>query len=203
MYKVYFNDNTIVFPRTGDVFSGAVISDPDESCMRGIISDCLDKGSVKIAFISSTGQDLQKIFDGFFRHIDAAGGIVRNTSSGKILMIRRSGRWDLPKGWMESGETRQQNALREVAEETGIDRLTEEGFITCTHHAYRLDGHWALKHTYWYAMSSPQEQTVPQTEEGIDRACWFDLQEIHRAMEHTYANIRETMEIFLQKYPMP
>lgn len=37
-----------------------------------------------------------------------------------MLLIQRNGRWDLPKGKVEPGETLLQAALREVEEETGI-----------------------------------------------------------------------------------
>ena len=55
--------------------------------------------------------------------IAAVGGIaVRN---GTLLLIRRGhapsrGRWSLPGGRVEPGETAQQALIREVAEETGL-----------------------------------------------------------------------------------
>ena len=40
----------------------------------------------------------------------------------KVLMVRHvnGGHWDFPKGHMELNETKQQTAIREVEEETGI-----------------------------------------------------------------------------------
>ena len=60
------------------------------------------------------------------RHIvfvRAAGGIV-SAPDGRMLLILRNGRWDLPKGKVEPGETLLQAALREVQEETGIHGLS-------------------------------------------------------------------------------
>ena len=53
------------------------------------------------------------------RWVRAAGGIVTD-EAGRMLLIRRNGRWDLPKGKVEAGETLLQAALREVEEETGV-----------------------------------------------------------------------------------
>lgn len=200
MYKIYFNHNLIAFPQSLPADGMTVVRDPSPDRLKALIEDCYGKGSVKIAFFSTAGQDLAKIFDGFFRHIEAAGGIVRHKSTGKVLMIRRWGRWDLPKGWKEPGETDPQNALREVSEETGLDRLEIEGYIGTSHHAYILDGEWALKHTHWYAMATDELPTTPQTEEGIEEARWLSAGDIRQALQDTYPNIREIMEIYLEKH---
>ena len=49
--------------------------------------------------------------------IEAAGCIVKN-EEGKILMMKRLGKWDLPKGKIDKGETPIQASLRELEEET-------------------------------------------------------------------------------------
>ena len=53
----------------------------------------------------------------------AGGGVVVTGRSRDILLIRRHGIWDLPKGKRERGEAVQDCALREVAEETGVADL--------------------------------------------------------------------------------
>jgi 8-oxo-dGTP diphosphatase len=52
--------------------------------------------------------------------IRAAGGVV--VRDGRILLVHRPkyDDWSLPKGKCEDGETDQECALREVAEETGL-----------------------------------------------------------------------------------
>ncbi|MPZ64252.1 MAG: NUDIX domain-containing protein [Pseudonocardiaceae bacterium] len=55
----------------------------------------------------------------------SAGGLVVDTVTGRAALIGRLDRrgrllWSLPKGHIESGETAEQAAVREVAEETGI-----------------------------------------------------------------------------------
>jgi len=56
----------------------------------------------------------------------SAGGRVVDTETGRAAVIGRLDRrgrllWSLPKGHVEDGETAEQAAVREVAEETGID----------------------------------------------------------------------------------
>lgn len=50
----------------------------------------------------------------------SAGGVV--VRDGEILLIATAGgkRWQLPKGRIEAGETREETAIREVREETGV-----------------------------------------------------------------------------------
>jgi len=58
-------------------------------------------------------------------HIACVGGIVLD-DDGRLLMIQRGtepdrGRWSLPGGRVELGETDEEAAVREVREETGLD----------------------------------------------------------------------------------
>src|SRR6185503_12525175 len=62
----------------------------------------------------------------------SAGGIVIRHESGRAYLVIGSRRrerdgwtWTLPKGTPKAGETREETALREVAEETGLEvRIT-------------------------------------------------------------------------------
>ncbi|HEX6203715.1 MAG TPA: NUDIX hydrolase [Thermoanaerobaculia bacterium] len=56
------------------------------------------------------------------RQRSAGGVVVRGgPGGGEVLLIAVSGgRWQLPKGRLEEGETAEQAAVREVAEETGV-----------------------------------------------------------------------------------
>ncbi len=69
--------------------------------------------------------DPQYIFSKIKKHftvIQAGGGLVLNEKN-ELLMIFRRGKWDLPKGKIDAGETIDMTALREVSEETGLTKL--------------------------------------------------------------------------------
>ena len=62
------------------------------------------------------GENIEEIWEDFthmFKVIEAAGGLVKNKNN-ELLFIRRMGKWDLPKGKIEKGESLEQAALREV-----------------------------------------------------------------------------------------
>ena len=126
-----------------------------------------------------------------FTAVEAAGGVVLN-SEGAALMIYRNGRWDLPKGHLERGETIAACALREVAEETGIEAENiGENEICSTLHCYNLYGKWEMKRTHWYAMRYVSGRPHPQSEEGIVRADWLAGGELENAVRESYPTIRQ------------
>jgi 8-oxo-dGTP pyrophosphatase MutT (NUDIX family) len=59
------------------------------------------------------------------RELVSAGGVAyrKNGLSSEIVLIRtnKEGRWQLPKGLVDQGESSEQAALREVREEAGIN----------------------------------------------------------------------------------
>jgi bis(5'-nucleosidyl)-tetraphosphatase len=46
--------------------------------------------------------------------------LFRKQNGLQFLLMKHADRWDLPKGHLDSGETKQQAAARELEEETGI-----------------------------------------------------------------------------------
>ena len=87
-----------------------------------------------------------------FVPVEAAGGVVVN-DRGEWLMIRRNGRWDLPKGHLECGERIEACAAREIAEETSV-RAEPVRPLCRTWHAYYFPKteRWELKRTHWYEL---------------------------------------------------
>lgn len=142
--------------------------------------------------------NLTRLWDSFKSHFDyleAAGGLVLNPKN-EILFIHRLGKWDLPKGKIEKGETTEIAALREVEEECGIKNLKLGDFLIATYHIYYLNG-FKLKTTYWHKMySSEKEILVPQIEEGIDLVRWKSKEEIKKVLPSTYENIKIVLEAY-------
>jgi ADP-ribose pyrophosphatase YjhB (NUDIX family) len=132
------------------------------------------------------------------KKIIAAGGLVTNEKNELLMMFRR-GKWDLPKGKLDEGETLETAAIREVREETGIKNLELGNLIGVTNHEYfekRLNQN-VIKETHWYAMrSSKTEKIVPQTEEDIEKIIWADEAELEECLKNTYPNIREIIGKF-------
>ena len=125
------------------------------------------------------------------REVNAAGGLVSNRR-GDVLLIRRDSLWDLPKGHQEAGEDIETTALREVQEETGVDRLVLRGLICITDHCYLRGGVWHLKHTWWFDMlyTDPVDLT-PQREENISLAAWVARSSLAPYLKNTYPSIVE------------
>jgi len=131
-----------------------------------------------------------------FKRVSAAGGIVANPR-GEVLMIRRNGRWDLPKGHIEAGESAEECAVREIAEETGAEGAKIATFLCNTEHAYDVYGVWELKTTYWYLLTSDGEcGLVPQYGEGIERAEWCGAEMTERNLRDTYPTIRRVFDMY-------
>lgn len=124
-----------------------------------------------------------------FVAVTAAGGVVVD-AQGRRLLIRRNGRWDLPKGHLEAGETLEQCAAREVCEETGVGARTER-LLCDTYHAYNLYGKWELKRTWWYLLRTDASAVpAPQREEGITEAVWVPAGEFDARIATAYPTIR-------------
>ena len=62
---------------------------------------------------------------GAFHHRSAGGIVVsRLAADASVAMLHRAdGEWTLPKGHLERGESPRDAALREIAEEVGLDRV--------------------------------------------------------------------------------
>ncbi len=138
-------------------------------------------------------KDLDSLKKAFFKHfklIQAAGGIVQNVN-GEILLIFRKGKWDLPKGKLDQGETLKDCAKREVHEETGLDKLKIEKLIDSTYHVYVEFGKHILKESFWFGMESTDtKEPIPQTEEDITEIRWISKEELHKYFSNTFPSIK-------------
>lgn len=142
-----------------------------------------------------------KKFLSYYQVVEASGGVVRN-AKGEVLMMFRRGKWDLPKGKIDEGETVKQAARREVMEETGISKLKigkrirfHDGNQNCTYHTYWLGGIRIIKKTYWFRMrSSDKHNLIPQQDEGITEVGWYPKKQIRGKLMNSYRSVRWVLE---------
>jgi len=147
---------------------------------------------------SSDINNLWELFSSWFVVINAAGGLVGHPS-GKFLFIMRYGRWDLPKGHMEEGETPEECALREVNEECNIRGHTIVGSLPPSYHTYLFDNKPYMKKTWWFRMKYSGEMiTEPQAEEGITHAEWLNPAQIAGIKSNTFQSLLDLLNFTLK-----
>lgn len=163
----------------------------------------LNKGSVigDVSFLFNSEKELINKWDKVckkFTILQAAGGIVKN-ESGALLFIERLGKWDLPKGKIEKGESVEEGARREVIEECNIVPVLDAK-LGETWHTYEFKGKHILKLTHWYAMHCTNEEAQkvkPQAEEDITQVCWFTPKEVTDTIDqNTYRSIKEIYAVY-------
>lgn len=196
---VYFADKALCFTsRIPSQEWFALWVSSGEEVSRDNILKILESHN-KVALLTSDSGAAFEAFAAQFARVEAAGGVVVN-QCGEWLMIRRNGRWDLPKGHVECGEATEVCAAREIAEETGVCGAEVVRPLCQTLHAYYFPKteRWELKRTHWYELritSCPRLQ--PQTEEGIEQVAWCSVAQVGEYLQDAFPTIRcvaESME---------
>ncbi len=115
----------------------------------------------------------------------SAGGLVIDSTGTQGLLIGRidhkdaSGQrilWSLPKGHIEEGETPEQAAIREVAEETGINSAISKS-LGVIDFWFMAGGKRIHKTVHHFLFSEVDGVLTPQISE-VDEVSWFPLSEI-------------------------
>lgn len=152
-----------------------------------------------VTILTENKKEVKDFIKSRFTVIKAAGGVV--TKGQKVLFIFRMGKWDLPKGKFDKGETPQECAVREVEEECAIKvKLGPE--ICKTWHTYTHNRKSILKKTYWYAMENQNDSAMkPQKEEGIEDIRWLTHHEAKVALVNSYPSMRYLYKQFLKLVP--
>ena len=195
MYKVFVNNNVLLLRGRATKETRGVLYPFSGKELLTEVLEKMEKDVLQAATIEATDEEaLWTSFRSLFHYVEAAGGLVKNTA-GHLLGIYRLGKWDLPKGKMEKNESPEEAAIREVEEECGISQLRIHQALPNMYHTYTLRGKRVLKCTYWFEMCyAGKELLKPQLEEGITEVAWLDEKGVERAMDHTYASIRELLQ---------
>lgn len=200
-YKVYFDNRVITLsPEPDRVQKYALFHKfgTREELFAQISEFAVNNEIPSLNIYSTNINNLWKVFSSWFTVIEAAGGLVGHPS-GKYLFIMRYGRWDLPKGHIEEGETPEHCAVREVTEECNIRGHNIMGTLPPSYHTYLFDGRPYMKKTWWFRMSYSGEMiTEPQAEEGITHAEWLGPKEIARIKENTFQSLLDLLNYTLR-----
>ncbi len=193
---IYFATDRLTITSTRDLGGYELTPTPTTAIDRTELLE-LFRSHKWVVLTTTSDADSLAVFDNFasqFTAVTAAGGVVERDDD-RILMIHRNGRWDLPKGHWEDGETIEECAIREVEEESGVSGISLVAKICSTLHAYYMNGRWELKRTEWYSMRSDDHTPLtPQTEEGIERAEWLTEYEVELAVEGSFPTIRDVID---------
>jgi 8-oxo-dGTP pyrophosphatase MutT (NUDIX family) len=198
MYKVFFNDRTIylddTLPEMSEVSRDYVCAFENITDLKPQVRQFLAPGRSGDLYIFHDDKDaLLKTFSQCFKVIEASGGLVGN-DQGELLLIFRRGKWDLPKGKAEKGETSEETAIREVEEEVGLKGIKIKRFLRSTYHIYMLEDQSILKKTEWYEMEyHGEDQPSPHTAEDITEVRWVKPGELDEIFANTYPSVKQVL----------
>ncbi len=198
MYKIYIKKSLLILARRSavsklkDKYGDAIFIEHKAGQKQLLqVIEGIEKGSVANTYVLTAinYEKLKKNFKKIYVTVDAAGGLVIN-EKGEGLFIYKRGKWDLPKGKLESNETLKEAAIREVEEETSVKNLKIVESLCQTKHTYRTkSGKRAIKRSHWYLMKAPNQKVSPQAEEDIEEVKWINPQAFATKKANLYTNL--------------
>ncbi|HRX11984.1 MAG TPA: NUDIX domain-containing protein [Draconibacterium sp.] len=202
MYKVFFNDREIVITgkRNAPILKEHIKIEnlnSDDDVKNWFLDFAARQTHSAILIHPQPEEFWNELFLPAFTQIPAAGGVVIRNE--KMLSIFRNEKWDLPKGKIDFGETAKEAAIREVAEECGIDGHQITKGLPSTFHIYQSPykktlGQWILKETFWFEMEySGSENGTPETKENITEIRWFAKNELDEVLANMYENLKSVI----------
>jgi 8-oxo-dGTP pyrophosphatase MutT (NUDIX family) len=103
------------------------------------------------------------------------GGILHTVHEGidyyALVQGRHTGKWSFPKGHLQLGETGPECALREIAEETGMDEVD---------HARSIGTLFLHYGTYYLYEFSGFDPLLPRDQKEIIHAKWMTLEDMSK-----------------------
>lgn len=199
MYKVFFNERKVFltddFSKHFQVRYGLFYKYRDQEDLSELLSLYRQLSKIDSLYLfHSDIEVLRNAFKECFISINAAGGLVKN-QNGEYLLIFRRGKWDLPKGKLDKGESFEKAALREVEEECGIKKLEIIRPLLSTYHTYPYKQGIALKRTSWYEMLyTGNKAPIPQTEEDIEEIRWVSPGKIPVYLSNSFPAISDVFK---------
>lgn len=130
------------------------------------------------------------------REAVSAGGVVYRVRDGRveIVLVARpvTNLWALPKGTPEAGESIEQTAIREVAEETGLEVEIVEPLVRISYSFQLSEGRVQIDKVVHHYLLRATGGDVNLHDHEYDLVGWYGVPEALRLM--TYENERGVVE---------
>lgn len=203
MYKVFINNKKLILANNQEIINyekAAVVCLKKPDSVNAVIKNHLLKSNEEnLIILSPHERELIYIFESNYEMRIAAGGWVWNEKN-ELLMIKRDGIWDLPKGHLDEGESIENCALREVREETGVLQLSIEKAIGISRHTYDYMGTAVLKINHWFRMQGNSGDVLsPQKEEGIEKVKWVPQSKLDEYFNQSWASLRDFYQSYIKR----
>jgi ADP-ribose pyrophosphatase YjhB (NUDIX family) len=193
-YKVFINTKLMILTTALPKSKNSLVFPLKTTSFQTILQVLKETKARKIYLMGDDPATLLKTFKSKLPVVQAGGGLVRN-QSGKMLFIFRKGKWDVPKGKIDKGETLEKGAKREVKEETGVKKLELNGLAGVTYHIFKRNDKYQLKETHWFHMTTTYTGKLkPELQEDITEAKWKGSKKTEKALENSYGNIRHLLK---------
>ena len=122
------------------------------------------------------------------KHMYSAGivtYIIKDKTILYLLLHYTAGHWEFPKGTMESGETKEDTAIRELEEETGLTAIIDEDFEESISYPFMTYDKEIVQKTVYFFTGTATSNGVKLSHEHSDYK-WLPYKEA--LMQLTYAN---------------
>lgn len=201
-YKIYIGEKSFFITNELDselkslvsTDSAVLLYNPDRRLLKEGLNKLESTAIQMVIALTNNTDKTFEIYKSLLMFIEAGGGLVKNDID-EYLFIFRHGRWDLPKGKLDAGESISECALREVGEETGLKNIILEIFLLYTWHIYKQNDKYILKQTSWYEMNCPAGQDLKlQKEEGIQDAVWLKKEDWPKILQNTFPSVKDVLD---------
>ena len=199
--KIYFNDKPLFLCDSVDETiqpyihhdDAVFIDELNTHTVKSMIHEMEQPAVHAGVFYHENLDDLKKALFKKFTVVQAGGGLVSNEKK-EILLIFRRGKWDLPKGKLDKGENLEDCAVREVEEETGLQKVQLVSPLTITYHTYHEGARFILKESHWYTMKvSGEQKLVPQTTEDIQEIKWVKTDGLGPYLKNAFPSVADVL----------